>query len=153
MRKCTFGDTGVLASEGGLAGWDGFRPPQRCLWRAPGTQSTASLRCRVKGLTQGGSEGDDSWSTEAATVISKKSGSFPRVVCGDFLPMSHLLCSCSTSPGLQHHSLLSKSSASQTAMLSVRRIIFIQMIILTPIKGTALRSKRFRQRDLTFTLM
>lgn len=91
-------------------------------------QTLVSHSCLRQGTPEGGARGTTAWSTQAATSSSKKSCSSPGVVCGDFLSLSCLLCSPSTSLGLLHPHPFSKNSALQIAMTSVRMILCIKII-------------------------
>lgn len=65
----------------------------------------------------------------------------PRARSPDFFSVSCLLCSHSTSLGLQHPHPLSKNSALQAAMISVRMILCITIIPFAQINGSALNPK------------
>lgn len=151
--NCTFGVTRRTGRLGRLPRSPAFPveiPTNRGALAAGSGLSDSRLR---QGTPEGGARGTTAWSAQAATSSSKKSCSSPGVVCGDFLSVSCLLCSPSTPRGLQHPHPLSKNSALQIAMISVRMILCIKIIHFAPLNVSALKPRPFRQRDFTFTPM
>lgn len=143
-----WGCTEGLANKGGLLGSGGVRAARHCLLRLREqriSSLTSRFVLRLNGQSRGGSEGDDSVEHTQ-----------PRA--GILLLSLWTFLTCIASPLLSQHLSTSSASfpfacASKPAITPVRVIIFIQVITPDPTNGTALKPKRFRQRDFSFTPM